>query len=404
MAEERRALFLTPESPYPTVGGGALRSASVLECLARSFSVDAIVFRQPDDPPAGFPPGLVDRVLTLELSRNSRNASARLLRNGRRLARRVPPLIERFAGFGDRIGAFVKNRPFYDVGMVEHFWCAPYLEQIEARCGRTFLDLHNIESDWHRTCRRVSGWPSSLVHDGFYRAALDLERCWLSRYSCVLATSEHDASQVRRIAPDAAVSVYPNAIPLRPAACRLEQNLVAFSGTLAYEPNRAAVRYFAAGIWPGLRRRWPHLGWRLIGRNPEAVEPYLRGVDGVDCTGPVEDALPYLAEAKVAVVPILSGSGTRLKIIEAWAAGTPVVSTSKGAEGLEARDGEEILLADDPETFAGAVSRLLESPDERSRIGRAGRERYRRDYTWPAVWKSLDLELGVASKAAGRLP
>ncbi|HTM49219.1 MAG TPA: glycosyltransferase, partial [Bryobacteraceae bacterium] len=351
-----------------------------------------------------FPPGLVDRVLTLDLSRHSRSGSARLLRNGRRLARRVPPLIDRFAGFGDRIAAFLEGRPCYDVGMVEHFWCAPYLEQIEAKCGRTFLDLHNIESDWHMTCRQLSRWPSWLAHDRFYRAALDLERCWLSRYDCVLATSEADAGRVRRIAPAAAVSVYPNAIPLRPAPRRHEQNLIAFSGTLDYEPNRAAVRYFADGIWPGLRRRWPHLGWRLIGRHPEAVEGYLRGLDGVEYTGPVGDAIPYLAEAKAAVVPILSGSGTRLKIIEAWAAGTPVVSTSKGAEGLNARDGEEILLADDPAAFVDAVSRLVESPDEALRIGLAGRERYRRDFTWPAAWKALDLELGVASKAAGGLP
>ncbi|HTM51531.1 MAG TPA: hypothetical protein VL285_22705, partial [Bryobacteraceae bacterium] len=73
MAEARRALFLTPESPYPTVGGGALRSASVLEYLARSFAVDAIVFRQPDDPRVSFPPGLAARVLTLDLSRHSRS-------------------------------------------------------------------------------------------------------------------------------------------------------------------------------------------------------------------------------------------------------------------------------------------------------------------------------------------
>src|SRR6202011_3427531 len=127
---------------------------------------------------------------------------------------------------------------------------------------------------------------------------------------------------------------------------------------------------------------WPNLKWRLVGRNPEAVEKYVRGDTRIECTGPVDDAIRHLSAAKVAVVPLLSGSGTRLKIIEAWAAGTAVVSTSVGAEGLPARHGENILLADSPESFAAAVTLLLESPIERQRIGRSGRERYEREFTW----------------------
>ena len=93
------------------------------------------------------------------------------------------------------------------------------------------------------------------------------------------------------------------------------------------------------------------------------------------------------------MVPLLTGSGTRLKIIEAWAAGTAVVSTSLGAEGLPARHGENILLADSPESFASMVTLLLESPVERQRIGRAGREQYERELTWNAAWSALDRQL-----------
>jgi len=99
-----------------------------------------------------------------------------------------------------------------------------------------------------------------------------------------------------------------------------------------------------------------------------------------------------LASAKVAIAPIRSGSGTRLKIVEAWAAGVPVVSTTVGAEGLPARHGENILLADDPGTFGDAVSSLLESCPERQRIGRAGREQYEKDLTWDVAWRSLEGE------------
>ena len=153
------------------------------------------------------------------------------------------------------------------------------------------------------------------------------------------------------------------------------------------------MRYFTREIWPTLRHRWPTLKWRLVGRNPEAVDQLVRGDARIERTGPVDDAIGYLSAAKAAVVPLLSGSGTRLKIVEAWAAGTAVVSTSFGAEGLPARSGENILLADSPADFASAVSGLLCSMDERRRIGRAGRDRYERDLTWSSAWAVLDREL-----------
>src|SRR6185503_1631121 len=173
---------------------------------------------------------------------------------------------------------------------------------------------------------------------------------------------------------------------------RNEEDIVVFSGTLDYEPNRAAVRYFAQEIWPVLRAKWPDLKWRLVGRNPDAVGRYVSGDPRIECTGAVDDAIGYLAPAKVAVAPLLSGSGTRLKIVEAWAAGVPVVSTTVGAEGLPARHGGNILLADDPASFAAAVSSLLDSPAERDRIGRRGREQFERELNWNAAWKMLDQE------------
>src|SRR4029079_9450287 len=135
------------------------------------------------------------------------------------------------------------------------------------------------------------------------------------------------------------------------------------------------------------------LNWRLVGRNPEAIEPYIAGVEGVECTGAGEDAIRELAAAKVVVFPLLSGSGTRLKIIEAWAAGAPVVSTTVGAEGLPVCHGRNLLLADDPASFANAVSFLLASPSERERIGRHGREQYERELTWEVAWRAMDREL-----------
>jgi glycosyltransferase involved in cell wall biosynthesis len=179
----------------------------------------------------------------------------------------------------------------------------------------------------------------------------------------------------------------------------VEEDVVAFSGNLAYPPNIEAVRFFTSEVWPVLQERWPGLRWRIVGKNPEAVVRYLRGEKYIQVSGPVEDAVRELAKAKVAVVPVRTGSGTRVKILEAWAAATPVVSTSLGAEGLPVRDGEHLLLADDAKLFAETVSGLLASQDRRARIGEAGRRLYETSFTWPAGWRVLDKEFGCSVRS-----
>ena len=114
------------------------------------------------------------------------------------------------------------------------------------------------------------------------------------------------------------------------------------------------------------------------------------GDSSIQVTGFVEDAVAAIAQSQVAVVPLLAGSGTRIKILEAWAAGTPVVSTTLGAEGLEFHDREHLILADDAESFTAAVSELLALPVNRERIGAAGRRLYEQQYTWSSAWKALD--------------
>jgi len=392
-AEPRaRALFLAAESPYPLAGGGALRSASLLNYLARDRDVDMIVFRQPGnpDPAAQTPAGLVRRIVTIDLPATGRGAAARMFRNASRLARGIPPLVDRFGGFGRQIAEAVVGRQ-YEIGVVEHFWCAPYWEEVSQVCERTALDLHNIESVLHGRCAQVERGATALAHRTFGQAALELERRWLPRYSTVLTASEHDAALARAIAPEAHVWVYPNAIPPGPPPVKMDEEAVVFSANMAYHPNISAVRFFRSEVWPSLRERWPRLVWRLVGKNPDAVKQYVSGDSRIEMTGPVEDAVSELARSRVAAVPVLAGSGTRFKILEAWAAGIPVVSTTVGAEGLPAREGENILLADTGPAFAAAVSRLLASPALREKLGGEGRRSLDRGFTWETAWTKLKL-------------
>jgi glycosyltransferase involved in cell wall biosynthesis len=387
------ALFISPEAPYPLAGGGAMRSASLLNFLARRYAVDMIVFREPRaaDPREHLPPGLVRRLHVVELPPHARHPLARAARNAGRLARRVPPLMDRFAGFGGQIGAATRGQR-YAIAVIEHFWCAPYWEQAAAVSDATILDLVDVESVLHARCALAAGGapaPARLAHWAFQNICRDLEEKWLPRFTYLLATSESDAELLRAISPSSNVSVYPNSIPFVPAPFRLEENMIAFSGNLEYHPNVSAVRYFREQIWPELRVQWPGLVWRLIGKNPQAVAGIASGDPRIELSGPVADAVPELARAKVAIVPVLAGSGTRVKIIEAWAAGVPVVSTPLGAEGLPARAGEHLLLADNAPAFRDAVSSLLASPAQRDRIGRAGRYLFECEFTWEAAWKCL---------------
>jgi glycosyltransferase involved in cell wall biosynthesis len=383
-------VFLVPEAPYPMNGGGQLRCASILEYLGLHYDVDLIVFRQPGapDPARSIPTRLVRRVTVLDLPPNGRSFRARVLRNAGRVVRRIPPLVDRFAGFAAPIARAVAGAR-YEVGIIDHSWCAPYLEQLAPVCARTVLDLVDVESVLHGRCAAVEGLATAAAHRVFQRASQELERRWLPRFSVVLATSQADAELAGAIAPLARFAVYPNALPPTPRPAAGDEDALVFSGNMEYHPNITAVRFFRMEVWPRLRARWPNLVWRLVGKNPAAVARFTGGDARIEVAGPVEDAVSELARSRIAVVPLLTGSGTRLKILEAWAAGLPVVSTTLGAEGLPVRDGETALLADGAEAFAGAVTRLLACKELRQGMGSAGRLLLEKEFTWETAWKKL---------------
>lgn len=387
-APKPEALFLSPEPPYPPVGGGPLRSASLLEYVSLRYSVDLVLFRDEgaSDPSAALPPGKIRHIDVLDLPYHSKTAAARLLRNAGRAIRGVPPLIDRFSGFEQPITALLSGRR-YEVAIVEHFWCAAYIRQLRASAKQIILDLHNIESVWHQTLSRGETPLRAAALRRFAAVARQMEARLLPQFDTILVPSNQEAERMRSLAPGTRIVVYPNALPEMPAPPRLEREEIAFSGNLEYEPNIQAVRFFCRRIWPLLRPR-PNLKWKIIGKNPGAIRGLVAGDERIQLTGPVKDAVAELAAAQIAVVPVLSGSGTRLKILEAWAAATPVVSTSLGAEGLGIA-GEHLIIAGDPRDFAAKIVALLDSPPERRRIGLAGRRLYEERFTWPAAWQCL---------------
>ena len=210
------ALVLAPEAPYPLRGGGALRTASLIQYLARTRPVDLILFRQPGtpDPAAQLPAGLVRRVSVIQLPPTGRGLAARAVRNSGRLARRVPPLVDRFAGFQREVAQAIGGS-VYEIGLIEHSWCAPYWEQISPACQRTVLDLHNIESLLHARCAAVEGPATALAHRIFRDASLTGARLAAALLTGADHLSERRGRRAGHRAHRASRSI-PNALPWVP--------------------------------------------------------------------------------------------------------------------------------------------------------------------------------------------
>ena len=162
-----------------------------------------------------------------------------------------------------------------------------------------------------------------------------------------------------------------------------------FLGPTYQFANRDAVEYLIDDIFPEIRASRPTASLTLIGRNSDADRERWEGASGVVCAGQVDDVRPYLAEASCFVVPIRVGGGTRLKILDAWAMGKAVVSTTAGCEGLHAVNEENILIRDTPRDLADAVRAVLDDPRLRERLGSNARETVNARYAWQRVGHGL---------------
>jgi glycosyltransferase involved in cell wall biosynthesis len=165
-----------------------------------------------------------------------------------------------------------------------------------------------------------------------------------------------------------------------------------------YPPNVDGVYWFATEVFPLVRNRLPDVQFRIVGsRPPQRIRALATGDRGIVVMGYVPDLEPVLRESAVMVVPVHSGSGMRVKILEAFARGIPVVSTTIGVEGIEARAGEHLLVADDPESFATQVVRLASDREQAARLATAGRALAETRYDWRTALSGLDVVYGVTS-------
>lgn len=209
-------------------------------------------------------------------------------------------------------------------------------------------------------------------------------------YLCSAADEKRLLDQL----PETCTAVIPNAADVeyyqpRPTDPPSDGRTVVYFGLLSTVPNVDAVLHFVRDIWPRIAEAHPDARCKIIGGRPPAS---LLAVAGprVELTGFVPDLRPHLAAAAAVVVPLRLGGGTRLKIVEAMAMGKAIVSTTLGAEGIEAVSGRDILIEDEPSGFADAVNRLLAGPDLATRIGESSRRLAVGQYAWSSAAEALD--------------
>jgi glycosyltransferase involved in cell wall biosynthesis len=254
---------------------------------------------------------------------------------------------------------------------------------------------HSVESDLlrlraqHIRTRAVSAY---MMHQA--RLVEKVESTLCGTFDINVMTSEIDAQRLRALAPTARTSTVPNGVDvdfLRPDPGQNPvRGRIVFLGPTYMFPNRDAVEFFLDAIWPSVRQRAPKATFQLIGKNSADEKAVFESHPAVTCLGYVPDIRQHFAEAECSVVPIRAGGGTRLKILDAWAMGKAIVSTSIGCEGLDAVDGQNILIRDSPEDFADAVVEVLRDVNLRIGLGRNGRRTAEEVYAWPVVGRKLN--------------
>lgn len=216
----------------------------------------------------------------------------------------------------------------------------------------------------------------------------------LHRVNGCTVASEAERRAVLDIVPGyRPLAVVPNGVDMeryRGDFGPVEPDTLVFPGALTYEANFEAMRFFLSEVLPLVRATRPRVTLRITGRSDGVPLDRLPLGENVVLTGYLADVRPAIARSSVCVVPMTLGGGTRLKILEAMALGTPVVATSKGAEGLEVTSGEDILIADTPEEFAAQTLRLLEDPELRARLADNARRLVSLRYGWPASAARLE--------------
>ncbi len=414
-----RILCVAEDFPWPSRDGYRIRLSNVVRALSEVGDLELFAAnRRPDEPPrvpadiklarvevvpapklVPLDARLLARTLAMPLPK-------RILWHDWTAARRrlhdwaVPPYDLVWYGHPDSragFGAVPANATILDADNLEDMR-ERSLRDAHLRTLRSRLAAPRPSADFVREVRsRAKGIASSTLDARRWRA---LQRRLAAEANAVVVCSELDR---RRLGAPNTV-VIPNGYEEpNPGSSRTGRGqAMVMIGRFAYPPNADGARFFVREILPRIRQRLPDATVRLVGRDEGLLED-LRHLDGVTVTGEVPDVSDELALARVVVVPVRAGSGTRLKVLEAFAFRTPVVSTALGCEGLDAVADRHLLVADPPEEFAGACIKLLTDDELHGRVAHEAWSLFQSRYRWEDIRRSIsELASSVINRSASR--
>jgi sugar transferase (PEP-CTERM/EpsH1 system associated) len=395
-----RLLYFATHQIWPLTSGNRLRDYHLARQLAMRASVTFVEMCHPGEQPSKPPCDCeFDRIISLK--KGASYSSDKILLG---ITGPTPLTVLNYSQ--PRLAsqlADIVARDRFDAVQIEGVLLSEYLRVIQAAPNRPaiLVDWHNIDSEvmWQYS-KNTPSWPKRLVARRTAKLLEKAEVLLLEKIGTHTVTSERERERVLARCPSAKVYVIPNGVdatyfsPAEIAAVRwsarpsASKRSVLFVGSMDYHANIDAVTWFSRSAWPEIARIHPDLQFTIVGRNP-APEVRALASDRIHITGTVDDVRPFYTSAVAVVVPLRSGSGTRLKILEAMASGVPVVSTRLGAEGIDAEHDVNLLLADSSTEITAAVLRVASSAETRDRLSQAGRALACRVYDWSVIGNQL---------------
>lgn len=393
--KKMKILLALPRPLFPADTGGKIRSLNIFSRLAKKAEIHAVSFADPAGDAAALPEmkamfASYTPVFWREAKRHSRKFYAEVIANQ---CNALPYFLAKC------------NRP--------HFRSAVKKMAAEQRFDLVFCDFlhtavplldfnfkprvvfeHNVEFLLRKRKWEVEKQPlRKLVFGAEWRKTRTIEAKVCSSFDHVLAVSEDDRHTLQSEFAINHVSMLPTGVdtdffhpPNDDPQHQPQPGHLVFVGSMDWDPNEDAMLWFLREVYPRIRQAMPKASLTIVGRSPSSrLRVMAAGVPAVEVTGRVADVRPYLSQAEAVVVPLRIGGGTRIKIPEAMAMAKAVVATPIGAEGLPFRDGREIRIAEQPESFAQVVVELLKNASLRDAIGSAARAEVVRNHGWSMV-------------------
>ncbi len=286
------------------------------------------------------------------------------------------------------------NNGDFDIIYCNHPATAPYAYNFEGGKVIDFVDAMSISYD---QMDNIGNFIWKFIYKIESKRLQSYEAEIASDFDLSLITSEPDRNAiVRNVSnPDEVnIRVIPNGVSKDITDLSTDGNRpwVSFLGDMSYHPNIDAALFFASEVFPKIKQVNPNVHFKIVGKDPAMEIKKLQNRESIDVTGFVDNPYEYISKSMVSVAPMRYGGGIQNKVIESMGVGTPVVATSKAIDGLNVTVNDEVIVADEPDSMAEEVNRLLSSQDQRSSISKSAKERILTTYTWESIQGLLGRE------------